>query len=164
MSDNIFNIQHNYLVLLAEIEEEGGVLTPELEQEIESNERDFNNKVENYVKMIRHWEGEVNTIKNEIERLNDLKNRKEKSIETLEDNLSEALQLRNIDKLTVGTNKLSFRKSETLEVTDPEGVPEEFIKSVTTESIDKTALKKWIKDGNTTDSAYIKENKNLQIK
>lgn len=161
---NIFQIQQDYFNLMAEIEEEGGILLPEVEEALLANEDEFNNKVENCVRMIKHWEGEVDTIKKEIDRLTRLKKAKETSIESIEDNVANALLSREIDKLTVGTNKLSFRKSETLEVTDPEGVPEEFVKSVTTETIDKTGLKKWIKDGNTTDSAYIKENKNLQIK
>jgi hypothetical protein len=161
---NIFQIQQEYLYLITEIEENEGMLTPEIEESLLSNEADFNNKVENYVKIIHHWEGEVDTIKKEIERLTKLKKTKEASIESLENNLSAALKQRGIGKLNVGTNTLSFRKSESVVVLNPEAVPSEFIKEVTTETIDKNALKAWLKQGNTTDSAFIEVKQNLQIK
>lgn len=161
---NIFQIQQRYLHLITEIEENEGMLTPEIEESLLSNETDFNSKAENYVKIIHHWEGEVDTIKSEIERLTKLKRSKETSIESLKNNLSYALQSRGIGKLTLGTNNLSFRSSESVVVTDPEGVPSEFITTKTTETIDKMALKKWLKQGNTSDAAYIEENQNLQIK
>lgn len=161
---NIFQIQQEYLYLLTEIEENEGILSPEIEESLLSNEAQFNTKAENYVKIVRHWEGEVDTIKKEIERLTTLKKRKETSIESLENNLAAALQSRGVDKLSVGTNTLSFRKSEAVIIDNPDLIPDNFISKKTVETIEKALIKAWIKKGNTVEGAYIEERQNLQIK
>lgn len=163
--NNIFQIQQEYLTLISQIEENEGNLTTEIEQSLLSNEAEFNNKAENYVKMIRHWDGEIDTIKKEIERLTNLKKRKESSIESLKNNLSEALKSRGIDKLNIGTSKLSFRPSEAVIILDENEIPSQFVHSVTTETIDKKGLKKYLEtNGDIEDVAYIDKRQNLQIK
>lgn len=161
---NIFQLNQQFLEVMADIEENEGVLTPEFEEALLSNIGDFNEKVENCVKMIRHWEGEIDTIDAEIERLSKMKKAKNTSIESLKNNIHYSLTTRGIEKLSAGTNTLSFRKSEAVIVTNPEGVPDQFIETKEVQSIDKTALKAWLKSGNETDSAHIEVRQNLQIK
>lgn len=76
---------------------------------------------------------------------------------------------------TVGLNKfkletpsitISYRKSNSLEVTDINNVPSEYIKTVVEEKVDKVGLKKFMKESKVdeTDYAYISTNINMSIK
>jgi|WetSurMetagenome_2_1015567.scaffolds.fasta_scaffold104931_1 hypothetical protein len=161
---NIFQIQQDYFEILSQLEDNEGIFSPELEEALRSNEEDFNYKVENCVKMIHHWEGELMGIEAEIERLTKLKKRKDNAIDALKNNISYSLQSRNIGKLTVGTHNLSFRTSKALIVGNPDNVPDEFITTKEVETIDKNALKAWIDKGNEVEGTYIETRQNLQIK
>lgn len=161
---NIFNIQQEYFDILNQIEENDGEITDEISNLLESNEGDYKEKLDNYLKMIHYWEGLLGNINAEIERIGKLKKSKEKAIETLKENISVSLQSRSIEKLDLGTHILSFRKSDAVIVTDPTMVPKHFLVKKVTESIDKTELKKWLKEGNSTEGAYVEERQNLQIK
>ena len=60
--------------------------------------------------------------------------------------------------------KISFRKSESIEITDEESIDKQFIKEKISTTIDKTAIKKAIKDWLEVKGAELKTNNNLQIK
>ena len=61
-------------------------------------------------------------------------------------------------------NKLSFRKSESVSIFDEEAIPSEYKKEVVSVSIDKTEIKKAIKEWKEIPGATITEKQNLQIK
>ena len=60
--------------------------------------------------------------------------------------------------------KLSYRKSESVNITDIDSVPKEYIKIKTEVSADKTNIKKAIKTGQYIDGAELVTNINMQIK
>jgi hypothetical protein len=59
---------------------------------------------------------------------------------------------------------LSLRKSKSVEIIDADAIPQQFKTVKTTETINKTEIKKAIESGEIVSGATIKENKNLQIK
>ncbi len=59
---------------------------------------------------------------------------------------------------------ISYRKSASVEVLDVDKLPDEFKKSVTTISADKTEIGKALKSGKEIDGAKMVENNNIQIK
>lgn len=61
------------------------------------------------------------------------------------------------------TAKVSYRKSESVEVDDVWKIPEQFRK-YSLPAPDKTALKKWIKDGNEIEGAHLVTKMSMQIK
>ena len=67
-------------------------------------------------------------------------------------------------KKEVDTFELSIRKSKSIDVYDESIVPQEYKEIKTTETINKTEIKKAIESGVTVPGATIKENNNLQIK
>ena len=69
-----------------------------------------------------------------------------------------------INKIKSETLQLSFRKSESVEVFDESLVDEKFKKVKTEISLDKTAIKNAIKNGEDVQGAKIVEKNNLQIK
>ena len=59
--------------------------------------------------------------------------------------------------------KVSFRKSETIEIAEGAILPDEYLKYKEPE-VNKTELKKAIKAGATFEGVYLVENQNIQIK
>ena len=66
---NIFEIEQDLLSIFDEIEENEGELTPELEEKLAITQENFKNKVESYINLIKIKDGEINTISEEINRL-----------------------------------------------------------------------------------------------
>lgn len=59
---------------------------------------------------------------------------------------------------------LRFRKSSSVEITDSEALPEQFLRTKTVVEPDKTAIKNALKAGETIQGAQLVESRNLQIK
>ena len=79
---NIFKISDEFLELLHRIEEENeGELTEETAAELEIQEDNLLTKAENYISVIKIKEGLVQTVDQEIKRLQAIKKREQKIIE-----------------------------------------------------------------------------------
>jgi len=159
---NLFNIQQQYLSLANQLSE--GELTPEIEAELQINESQLQEKAINYGYAIKQMEHNSNAIDIEIKRLQELKKRNEKAIERMETAISNAMQLYGIDKVESSFLKLSFRKSESVEVFNENELQAIYFTEKYTRTPDKTAIKKAIKEGNLVMGAHLIENQNLQIK
>lgn len=59
---------------------------------------------------------------------------------------------------------LRFRKSSSVEITDSEALPEQFLRTKTVVEPDKTAIKNALKAGEKIQGAQLVESRNLQIK
>jgi alanine dehydrogenase len=109
-------------------------------------------------------ESDVSIIDAEIKRLGELKKARLKTIERLETTVSNAMQLYQINRLETPTLKISFRKSESVEIDNEAEIPAQFLKEKTTYTIDKTAIKEAIKKGEVVIGARLQINQNIQIK
>ena len=67
-------------------------------------------------------------------------------------------------KMETPRMKLSYRKSDSVDVYDIDSLPKEYIKEKVEVSADKTALKKDIKSGKEINGAKIVTNLNMQVK
>lgn len=164
---SLFDIGADFLALANEIEESGGDLTPELEEKLIINDEEFEHKVSNYIAVIREYEGKLDTAIKELKRVKDYKDRVSNTINRLKDALDNALSIRDISELELGTNKLSYRKSKKLYISDDINdvdIPQKFLKKSV--SIDKAGLKKALLSNEVepNDHYYVVENKNLQIR
>lgn len=146
----------NYL-----LEESGGELTPEIQELLIINEGNFLSKSENYAKAILHYKAVEQTIKAEQERLDAFKKTAQKTQERLKEKLSEAMILFEKEKIEFNTIKLSFRKSQSVQIIDESKIPNEFIKVKT--EIDKAGIKEALKS-QSIPGAILQDNLNLQIK
>lgn len=161
---NLYNIKQEYLDILNQLEELEGEITPEIEQALIINQKDLQEKAVGYGFIIKRLDDDVSIIDAEIKRLQEYKKKSEARKELLEQRISEAMKLYNIEKVETPTLKLSFRKSESVEIEDENQVPKEYIKIKTTTSIDKVALKAAIKEGKVIAGATLIKKDNLQIK
>ena len=105
------------------------------------------NQAVNYGYVIKQLGHEVNAVNEEIKRLQDIKKRNEKAIERMETAISNAMQLYGIEKVDSSFLKLSFRKSESVEIVNEAQLAPEYLTTKTTTAPNKTAIKEAIKQG-----------------
>ena len=159
---NLFNIKQEYINIVNTIIDNNGELSPELSQALAINETELKEKAINYGYVIRSFEYENDIIDAEIKRLKALKEQKEKAIQKLKDAVSDAMNLYGIEKVESPALKLSFRKSESIEIS--ENLDKRFMIEKVTFQPDKVAIKEAIKKGEQVEGAVLVINQNLQIK
>ena len=119
-------------------------------------------KVDNICRVRKYLEGKVEVYKAEAKRLTELAKQAENNADSMKNYLDEQFKRMNIKKMDTELFKLSYRKSDSVNVIDLDAVPEEY-KRITI-APDKTAIKKAIKDGETVNGAELVVNQNLQIR
>lgn len=164
MKLSLFKIEQEYVVLMDQLLENGGEVTPEISEQLKINEQNLTTKGTNFGFVIKELEGEVDLIDSEIKRLSALKSSRNKAVDRLKEMLSTAMKLYEIEEIKSPVMKISFRKSESVFIEDENLLDRKFIVSKTTETPDKAAIKEAIKSGESVVGAVIKENKNIQIK
>jgi len=122
---------------------------------------DYEEKVENYIKVIKNIESDVEARKNEIKRLTELNKADEKKKDHLKETLSTSMQLTGHERVDTPLFKVSFRKSQAVEV-DELVLPESY--KVATWKPDKKRLKEDLKNGLEIVGASLVERKNLSIR
>ena len=162
--NSIYNIQSEYQQLVNQLIENGGEITPELELALQINKDNFHSKSENYGYITKQFDGEIDIIDNEIKRLQQAKKSREKTIQRLKDTIELAMLTFDVDKIETPLIKISFRKTESVEVTDVNELPNEFKVIKLTETADKLKIKDALKSGIFIEGCSIKTNRNLQIK
>ena len=155
---NLYELTEAYAQLLQLDLEEQDMVTA-----LDSIQGTVAEKAEGILMVMKTLEAEQDAYTKEIARLNDLKSKSEKKVDSMKEYLSYNLQQMDIKKLDTALFKLSFRKSESVVIDDQTQLPKEYIKVKTTESPDKTALKKALKDGDVK-GCHIETKQNLQVK
>lgn len=161
---NIFNIQDEYKLLVSELIENGGELTPELELSLQINKDQLQSKSENYAYIIKQIDAECDIIDNEIKRLQQAKKVRENTVERLKSTLTIAMNTFEVTEIKTPLIKLNFRKSESIIVYDVNSLPQMFKTIKVTETPDKAKIKEVIKSGDTVVGAELVISQNLQIK
>lgn len=164
---SLYQIEKDYLYIIDALENSMSEEISEQEineanQLLEINQADFQEKARAYAFVIRNEEASLEAIENEIKRLTALKKSKQGKIDSLKTRISNAMQLFGFDKIDLGLFKLSFRKSQSVQIEEGAIIPDALTKVVV--SPDKTALKNAIKSGEVIPGVSIVESKNLQIK
>ena len=86
---SLYNISESLKTVFNELEENGGELTPELEEALSINEQNLYDKLEDYVKVVKQFEADIESIKCESSRLKDRKDVLNNRISRLKDNMLE---------------------------------------------------------------------------
>jgi hypothetical protein len=161
---NIYNITTEFLQLEAQLIENGGELTPELEQSLIINKDELQHKSIQYGYVIKSLSDNVDAIDAEIKRLQSIKKVNENAIDRLKDTLSSAMQLFGIPELKTPTLKINFRKSEQVIVHDVNSLPQMFKTIKVSEQPDKIKIKEAIKSGEDVIGCELITVQNIQIK
>jgi hypothetical protein len=164
MKQSLFQIEQEYKDIAEQLIELEGEPTPELEAALIINQQNLETKSTNYGIVIKQMDYEVGVIDSEIKRLNALKKQRINAIERLENNIQNAMEIFGVSEIKTPLMKLSFRKSESVEVENIDLLDKEFVVEKTTFAADKTKIKTAIKEGRTVQGATLQINNNLQIK
>ena len=160
---SLYGIQEEYRNIIRIIEENDGEITDEMLENLTNNEFNFSIKVDNYVRMIRHYKGVQDAAKTEIDRIKSKQNIAKNCEERLREYLVSAMKERGLEK--VSTDFMSVTRKETKSISDSinlDVVPEEFIKverslkkKEISEAVKKGAKFDWL-EYNTSESITIR--------
>lgn len=117
-------------------------------------------KIENICLWIKNLKSEIEALKTEKDAFAQRQKVAENKMESLKRYISNYLECTPFESTKV---KVSFRKSESLEILEGAIIPDEFLRFKEPE-VNKTELKKALKSGIQIDGVSIVENKNIQIK
>ena len=121
---NIWQIQQELLDTFNELEENGGELTPELEDKLNITQSEFKNKIENYLYVIKKTESDINACDVEAKRLTALKKSKQNTVDRLKSVMAKAIEQfgdenKNGNRfIDLGTAKITVRTSNKVIVND----------------------------------------------
>lgn len=90
---NLFDISLEYMAILDELEENGGELTDDIQERLNINKDEVQDKLESYRKVIMSVEGEIVVLEEERDRLTDKVITKSNVIARLKENISKAITL-----------------------------------------------------------------------
>jgi hypothetical protein len=161
---SLFNITKDHLELVNALIENGGELTDEIQTALQISEAELRQKSESYAYVIKQLNSDIIAIDTEMQRLKKLTQAREKAITRMEDALLQAMEAYDIQKIETPLLKLSIRNTEAVEILDEDLISAEFKKEKITCTIDKTAIKNAIKNGEMVIGATIKQNRHLNIK
>ncbi len=161
---NIYQLTTEYKQLESILIENEGELTPDLEQALQINQDQLQAKGISYGYVIKSIEAESDIIDAEIKRLTQLRKVRDNAVERLKTTLKQAMEMYGVLELKTPTLKISFRKSESVEIIDMDLLDEKYITKKTTEMANKTEIKEALKRGEVIEGAELRTNNNLQIK
>lgn len=141
---------------------ETGELSPELVNALEVSQANLQAKGVDIGYVIKSFDDEIDLYDREIKRLTERKQALKNAQERVKNNLKNAMEEFGIVEIKGQTLKISFRKSESVEVDNIEELDDKF-KRIKVEA-DKTAIKQAIKSGEEVRGARLVENNNLQIR
>ena len=119
-------------------------------------------KIENCVALLKNWEALETAIKAEETALRARRESLEKRAEWLKSYLGYCLQPG--EKFETAKCKISWRKSESVEILNEEKIPEEYLKTEIVKKVDKKAIRDTLKAGGEVEGAELREKNNLTIK
>jgi hypothetical protein len=161
---NIYQIKNEYQLIISEVINNEGEITPELETALTINKEQLQSKAVDYSYVIKQLDSDCEQIDAELKRLQQLKKVRTNLAERLKNTISDAMNLYEVEKIETPLIKLSFRNSESVEITNESQLDACFIVTKTVSTPDKKAIKDAIKSGVLVTGATISYNKNLQIK
>lgn len=162
---NIFQINQEYLHIAAILEDNGGEITPDVEEALTINREQLQSKAINYALVIRQIDGEASLIDAEIKRLQALKKAKDNTVERMKNTIKDAMILHGVDKIQGDLINLSIRKSpDSVIVEDESKIPDTY-KIDQPKKLDKKLVADALKKGFEVPGAALKvDGKSLTIR
>src|SRR5690606_21482992 len=122
---------------------------------------EYEEKIENIALWIKTLNADAEAYKNEKNAFAEREKKARNKAESLKQYLTDTLNGRKFTTLSVDIN---WRKSTSVEVIDQEAIPEQYLRTVTTVTPDKTEIAKALKAGEEIEGATLVERNNIQIK
>lgn len=165
MKKSLFHIQQDYLQLAAILEDNGGEITPEIEETLAVNQEQLQVKGVNYAFIIRQLIGESDMIKAEMDRLSKLMKSKVASADRLKNVLKSAMELYGIESIKGDLINISLRNNAaSVKIENEDALPKEFVTEKITKTPDKKALKEAIESGQEIKGVSLTRSRSILIK
>lgn len=165
----LYEIANDYLTLIDAIEA-GDIPEECIGDTLEAVKATLEDKADNIACLLKSMDAEMKAIREEEVRLAERRKAKERACERLKEYLSDTLQRAGLTKVETPRNKITFRKSEKVEIVDEQAFFEWAVKnadqylSYSAPTANKTAIKEALKSGSEIIGAELRINQNMQIK
>ena len=166
----LYELTDQYIVFINMVES-GEIPEEAIADTLESISGELDQKIDNIACVLKQFIAEGEAIKAELERLAERKKAKEKAAERIKTYLSETLIALDKLKFESPRNKISFRKSNTLDITDEAAFVEfaekhghDDLLTYKPPTVNKTVVKEAIARGEAIPGVEIKEMLNMQLK
>lgn len=159
---NLFELTENYIKFFTEFENADEV-TEEMQEMADNLNVEIEEKCDNYAKMIRNLEADVEAFKNQEKIFNEKRKSAENKVKWLKQNLQASMELQGRKK--VKTDLFSFniqKNAPALDITSEDNIGDEYYKIERT--LNKKDLLKDIKEGLIIDGVGIKQTESLRIR
>ena len=120
-------------------------------------------KVESYCQIIKQLQSDVDMFKGEIDRLTARKKTAENSIDRMKSALLNFMQQTGQDKVKGGSFSVSTATTQAVQIIDENAIPNEWLVEQKPK-VDKTAIKKALKEGAEIDGVELITNKGVRIR
>lgn len=159
---NLFELTENYVKFFTMLEE-ADEITEELEEMANNLNIAIEEKSDNYVKMIKNLDADVEAFKNQEKIFNKKRKTAENKISWLKKNLQASMEQTGRKKVETGLFTVSIQKNTpSLDITSEDNIGDEYYKIERT--LNKKDLLKDIKEGLIIDGVGIKQSESLRIR
>lgn len=159
---NLFELTENYVKFFTMLEEVDEI-TEELEEMANNLNIAIEEKSDNYVKMIKNLDADVEAFKNIEKQFNKKRKTAENKIAWLKKNLQASMELQGRKRVETELFTISIQKNTpSLDITSEDNIGDEYYKIERT--LNKKDLLKDIKEGLIIDGVGIKQSESLRIR
>lgn len=159
---NLFELTENYVKFFTMLEE-ADEITEELEEMANNLNIAIEEKSDNYVKMIKNLDADVEAFKNQEKIFNKKRKTAKNKIAWLKKNLQASMELQGRKKVETELFTISIQKNTpALDITSEDNIGDEYYKVERT--LNKKDLLKDIKEGLIIDGVGIKQTESLRIR
>lgn len=165
----LYELTNDYLALLNAIDNDE-IPEEAIADTLEAITASIEDKADSIACMLKNLDAECKAIKAEEERLAERRKAKEKSHERIKQYLSDTLLQAGLTNIETARNRITFRKSEKVELFDAAAFIEwaqssrDDLLTYSAPKANLTAIKAAIKDGAVIVGAELRANQNIQIK
>lgn len=164
MEKSLYKIDKDLMAIIEAIAEQDGEITPEQEQALSIGQYELETKTIDYGMAIIQLKAWAEMADKEAKRVTAIKNAYKRTAETLDKNITAAMEKYDLHEVKSPTMKISLRKSVQTVIDDIDLIPKQY-KTIKVETTpDKTAIKKAIQEGELIEGAHLEEKNNLQIR
>ena len=159
---NLFELTENYVKFFTEFEN-ADEITEEMQEMADNLNIEIEEKCDNYGKMIRNLEADVEAFKNQEKIFNEKRKSAENKVKWLKQNLQASMELQGRKK--VKTDLFSFniqKNAPSLEIKDENNIDDSYY--IVERKLNKKELLSDIKEGLIVDGVELKQTESLRIR
>lgn len=162
--NSLYDISQKYVEAFENLnvdEETGEIIDFDI---IEALTQQFDEKIENIACYIKNNVSMIAALKAEEATFSDRRKRLERRVDGLKRYITSCMDTVGRDRFETPLCRITFRKSESVNIEDEDKIPAEYIVVVEQRKPDKAAMKKAIQSGQVIDGISLLEKRNIQIK